>query len=180
MSDESKKGGGSGGGMGKGTIVAIMTALITAGTTIVVTMINKDDPAPAPAPAPTPGPVDPGKTGGAGTGTSAEPSSPLPAANIPQIANVAGNWISADGERMQIVQTGTQFTVSAVGMSEVGPISAQGVGQVSGSNVTWTLQSNLAGNIVEMGCSARLTSAGNSLQGSCDAMGQRFPFIYNR
>lgn len=81
---------------------------------------------------------------------------------------------------MEIAQQGRQITVNASGESEIGLIVAQGNGQIAGRELTWTAQSNINGQMVEMDCSARLTTAGNSIQGNCNVLGQPIPFIYSR
>ncbi|NJM51032.1 MAG: hypothetical protein HC843_09275 [Sphingomonadales bacterium] len=98
----------------------------------------------------------------------------------PAYTNLRGNWTSVDGESMQIEQQGSQLIIRAVGMANGVPISAQGTGSVDGKNAKWLIAANLNGNNLEMDCSARLTSAGNSLQGACDVLGRTVPFIYNR
>ncbi len=172
--------GGSGGGAGKGTMVAIATAIIGGITTIIVAFINRPDPQPA-ANNSTPSAEVERKDEGAGANPAKDSQlPPMPALKTPEVINVAGMWTSADGESLQINQAGTQLTVAAAAMTGGGPFSAQGTGQIQGRDVTWTVQASIQGNLVEMDCSARVTTAGNSLQGSCNAMGSRFPFIYNR
>ena len=172
-------------GASKAGLIAVVTALIGGITTISVAYINKADPAPPKEKSQVEERRD--SSGNAG---SLEPElpptdsrvSPPPSPPPPplQHRNVAGLWLSGEGERMEIAQQGRQITVNASGESEIGLIVAQGNGQIAGRELTWTAQSNINGQMVEMDCSARLTTAGNSIQGNCNVLGQPIPFIYSR
>ncbi len=179
------------GGSSKAGSIAIATALIGAVTTISVAYINKGTPSEVVKPAPVaPGPApqqDSQQGPQAQQGSSADnklaedADPPIAPQSLMQTArNVAGRWNAANGEEMEITQNGTQLVVNGGVMSEVGPIVWQGYGRIADRKLSWTAQAAANGNQIEIECSGRLTTSGNSIQGTCDVMGQQQPFQYTR
>ena len=94
--------------------------------------------------------------------------------------NVAGVWTAQDGEQLEIAQSGTQLTLNGGTMTQAGAVIWQGYGRINDRDIKWTAQVAVNSNQVEAECAGRLTTGGNSLQGTCDLMGQKIPFIYSR
>jgi hypothetical protein len=176
---------GKGSGTSKAGSIAIATALIGAVTTISVAYINKGSPAAEVKPAPV------ATTAAA---PNAEPAA-QPAATQPVTAeepiippqplmqtthNVGGIWNAAGGEQMEIRQSGSQLVVNTGVMTENGPVLVQGYGRINERKLNWTAQAAGNGGQIEIECVGRLTTNGNSIQGTCDVMGQQLPFQYTR
>jgi hypothetical protein len=164
------------GGPGMAASVAIATAIIGAVTTISVAYINKSD---APEKPRNDSEIIDNK-GLPSPPDAVEPPKDVQSFAAPVVANIAGVWRAQDGEEMEIGQMGRRLTFSTMTMTEAGPIAAQGVGKIDDRLVSWDMQLWVQGNQVEADCSGRLTTSGRSLQGTCDLMGQKVPFIYNR
>lgn len=169
-------------GPGLAASVAIATAIIGAVTTISVAYINSDGPSGAPAERvepvdnrDVPQPVDP-----TAPTDEAFQTDEVQQFAAPVVANVAGVWRAQDGEELEIGQSGTRLTFATVTMSGAGPISAQGVGRIDDRNLSWSMQLYVQGQQVETDCNGRLTTSGRSLQGACELMGQKVPFIYTK
>lgn len=177
-------------GSSKAGSIAIATALIGAVTTISVAYINKGTPAaevrqePAkPASSSGGGPSETGST------PPSQPASNVVAEDEPVIQpqplmqtprNVAGIWNAANGEQMEISQNGSQLVVNGGVMADFGPIVWQGYGRITDRKLSWTAQAAANGNQVEIECTGRLTTSGNSIQGTCDVLGQQQTFQYTR
>lgn len=174
-----------GSGTSKAGSIAIATALIGAVTTISVAYIQKDTPAPVvksdpanPQPAPQPAPQSNVQAETIPAANNDADIQPQPLMQTPR--NVAGLWNAANGEQMEITQNGTQLVVNGGVMSEVGPIVWQGYGRIADRKLSWTAQAAANGNQIEIECSGRLTTSGNSIQGTCDVLGQQQAFQYTR
>lgn len=163
-------------GPGMAASVAIATAIIGAVTTISVAYINKGG-----SPEKPPVEIDEKDNKGLPAPPDATESTDGPQHfSAPAIANVAGLWRAQDGEELEIGQAGSRLTFSTATMSAGVPISGQGVGRIEDRNISWAMQLNANGNQVEADCKGRLTSSGRSLQGTCEMMGEKIPFIYAR
>jgi hypothetical protein len=153
----------------KAGMIAIATALIGAATTISVAYITKSTPSEQVRPSPpAPGP------------DIERDVVPAPQPLMQTNRNVAGLWTASDGEQMEIVQTGSQLTMNGGVMTAAGSIIWQGYGRINDRNISWTGQFAMNGNQVEGECTGRLTSGNNSIQGMCEMLGQRAPFVYSR
>jgi hypothetical protein len=165
--DSEVKGGGS-----KAGAIAIATALIGAITTISVAYINRGTPTEQAKPQPGPATPDPQPV------PVKDDPAPQPLLQTPR--QVAGMWTAQDGEQMEIAQTGSQLTLNGGTMTEAGTVVWQGLGRISDRDIKWTGQFTINGNQLEAECAGRLTTAGNGIQGTCDLLGQKVPFIYRR
>lgn len=172
-----------GSGTSKAVYITIVTALITAGTTISVAYINRAQPAPVVNP-------DPPSPKSAPDNDREAPPAPDPVVDEEPVIppqqlmqttrNVAGLWNAQGGEQMEIAQTGSQLVVSGGVMTEAGVIVWQGYGRITDRKLSWTAQAAANGNQVEIECTGRLTTSGNSIQGVCDILGQQQAFQYTR
>lgn len=171
-----------GSGTSKAGSIAIATALIGAVTTISVAYINKGTPSAVVKTDPErtqPAPEPRQETQPASNPVVEDEPAIQPQPLMQTTRNVAGLWTAANGEEMEIEQANTQLVVSGGAMADFGPIVWQGYGRIADRKVSWTAQAAANGNQIEMVCTGRLTTDSNTIEGTCEAMGQQQPFQYH-